>query len=157
MSGNAQGTGYVDSLEAAAGVTDYSVAFLRELKRRGCPAFRGSRVYLDELAAYIEENDLEELREQVAALDELNAELLRERLRKLRFANDVEEGLYVRKETITEQVLELAVSLKSLLRRKLEDEGPDRLTMRTREEAAEVLRSIVDEICTTLSSSPLLR
>ena len=152
--GNAQGSDggeraakYADSMDAAAGALGRSISFLQRLKSMGCPAFRGSRVYLDEVEAYIVENNLDALEREVEAAEAINVEIQRERLRKLRFANDVEEGKYIRQERIAEVAMDLGLELKAILQDKLEDQGPDRLTMRTREEVQVIARQIVDEIC----------
>lgn len=155
---------YADSMEAAAAMLGRSLVLLQRLKAMGCPAFRGSRVYLDEVELYIAENDVEPIEREIEANDALSLDLKRRKLmiqdelhRKLRFANDVEEGKYIAVQGIADLVGAIAMEIKGTLRRKLEEEGPDRLAMRDRTEVTKAMRQIVDEICEQFQRSKLCR
>lgn len=154
MEAEAQSLGTADSMEAAAAVlarqpdpasrlTDEQ---LKRAKAAGCPAFRGSRVYLDELLVWWEENEAN-LPTGDAEHDAINREIAREKLRKVRFENDAKEGKYIEKEAWAARVLALGLELKSILRRKLEEEFPDRQANRSREEILGINRGLVDELC----------
>ncbi len=153
-------------MDAAAGMLGRDVEVLQRLKSMGCPAFRGSRVHVEELRTYIEANDaaVEAIEREIASSDKLDAEIKRrkvlvqeEQLRRLRFENDLEEGKFIPKDEAVRIVSELAFSQKEILRRFLEDEGPDRLVMKTREEVVAICRVIVDSICAEMCRCPLGR
>ena len=136
-----------DSIAAAAGMTEYSERLIQRAKGLGCPAFRGSRVYVDELAAYIEENNLEALERAFAEDDEITVEIKRERLRNIRFRNDVEESKYIPKERIAGMVQDLGADLKRRLRAALEDDLPPRIQGKAAEDIRPVMRETVDALC----------
>lgn len=150
---NAQGDSVdgrsVDTIEAAAGATGYSERFLSALKGRGCAAFRGSRVYLDELEAYYLENQAEcsALEAQCDEVDEIDAELKRERVRKLRIANDQAEGLLISRADQAAAVESLASELKHHLRTQLEETMPRRLVGKSESEIRTAAGQLVDELC----------
>lgn len=119
---------------------------LKRAKAAGCPAFRGSRVYVDELLVWWQENS-ESLPTGDAELDQINREISKEKLRKARFANDVAEGKYVDVATYSGRVEKLAGDTLQIMRRKLEDEAPRRQQGKTEEELRIINASIIDEIC----------
>lgn len=119
---------------------------LKRAKAAGCPAFRGSRVYLDELLIWWEEN-AESLPTGDAELDAINKQIAQEKLRKVRFENDAKEGLFLPRDEWGARLLALGLEIKATLRRKLEEEYPDRQTMKPREEILRLNRQLVDELC----------
>jgi hypothetical protein len=135
-----------DSMEAASALTGIHRDIIARAKAAGCPAFRGSRVYVDELVEWLEEN-AESLPTGNTVLDEINQEIQRQKLRKITFANNVEEGRYIRREDQAAQILALGIALKNTLRKKLEEELPDKLANRSREEVLHLARELMDEIC----------
>lgn len=143
-----------DSMAAAVAILERSADPAERLtdddltraKAAGCPAFRGSRVYIDELVEWWEEN-ADTLPTGNSEIDSITLELAREKLRKARFANDVEEGRFIRREDEAQKILALGLELKATLRKRLEEDFPDRQTMRTREEIISINRQLVDELC----------
>ena len=139
-------TRVADSMKAAAGLTGLTEARIAAAKAAGCPAFRGSRIHIGELLAWLEQNG-DTLPTGDAELDEITKEIAREKLRAHRFNNDVAEGRYVLREDFAAQLLALGLELKVTLRRKLEEEFPDQQTMRTRDEILGINRRLTDELC----------
>lgn len=139
-------TGQVaDTMAAASAMTGHSEENLSRAKAAGCPAFRGSRVYLGELVAWIEANP-EVLATGDDALDAVQLAIASERHRKLRFENDVAEGRYIPAADIAPRVEQFGRDLLAILRRVLEDESPRRLAGREEAEVREINRQLVDAI-----------
>lgn len=136
-----------DSMEQAAALSGYTKEILQRAKQAGCPAFRGSRVYVDELTEWMGENG-DTLPSGNDELDAINLEIAREKLRRVRHDNEVEEGRYIKREDEAQKILALGIELKSTLTKRLEEEFPDRLAMRPREEIAPLLRDLVDQLST---------
>jgi hypothetical protein len=149
--------GTADSMEAAvamlARLSDPAQRLneeqLKRAKIAGCTAFRGSRVYVDELLVWWEENG-EAIPTGDDESDRINREILKEKLRKIRFANDTEEGKYVELAHYAGRVEALAAETLQILRRKLEEESPRRQQGKTEEELREINKQIVDELCLAL-------
>ena len=125
---------------------------LKRAKAAGCPAFRGSRVFLDELLLWWDEH-AEAIPTGDSELDRINRELAAEKLRKVRFANDVAEGKYVEIGAYSSRVEKLAGDTLALLRRKLEDEAPRRQQGKTEEELRAINAQLVDEICLAVEAA----
>lgn len=144
-----------DSMEAAAAILSgesnpahrLAADDLKRAKSAGCPAFRGSRVYVDELLEWWDENS-DTLPTGNDELDAINLEIAREKLRKVRFANDVEEGKFIKREDEAPKIEALGLELKATLVKKLEEEFPDRLAMRPRDEIAGIMKQLTSELCT---------
>lgn len=113
----------------------------------GCPAFRAGRVYLDECQTFVAENNLDGLAAQIDRELQVDADIKTERLLRMRHDREVREGRFILQEEHDKVMAHSALTLKALLQEKLEDQGPDLLTMRTREEAQDILRRMFDEIC----------
>lgn len=135
-----------DSMAAASAMSKLSEKDLERAKTAGCPAFRGSRVYIGELLKWWPEN-VDTLPTGNDALDKINQAIAEEKLRKLRFDNEVSEGKYVELGTIVSGVETLARETLTIVRRVLEDEAPRRLVGKTEEELHGVMPEFVDEIC----------
>jgi hypothetical protein len=149
--------GTADSMDAAVAMLSHHVDpalrlsedQLRRAKVAGCTAFRGSRVYVDELLVWWEENG-ESVPSGDDELDRINREIAKEKLRKIRFANDTEEGKYVEIARYAGHVETLAAETMQIIRRKLEEEAPRRQQGKPEEELREINKEIVDEICLAL-------
>lgn len=143
-----------DTMEQAAGMLagepDPAQRLTREqiarAKAAGCIAFRGGRVYVDELLTWWDEFGAE-LATGNSELDALNTEIAREKLRAVRFKNEVDEGKYVLREDEAARIEALGIELQAVLRKRLEEEFPDRQANRTREEIQAINRDLVDELC----------
>jgi hypothetical protein len=140
-----------DSIEAAAGALGRSIVFLQELKARGCPAFRHGRVWLQEVEDYIAAQNLEPLEREIERESKVDVDIKRLRLRRMEHEMAQREGRFITVEDHHETMCRFNEELKSTLRATMEDSGPDRLTMRTREEATHVLREMFDEFCVRVS------
>lgn len=152
---NAQQAGrVVDTIEAAATVTGYGETLLAALKSQGCPAFRNGRVHLEELEAYVVANQdaVDRLEAECDEMDDVDVNLKREKLRRLKQANDITAGLYLLKTEAAAKVETLASELKNTMRRRLEDELPRELTGKSESEIRESLTAVVDELCDHFSN-----
>lgn len=134
-----------DSMEQAEAMSGVSRENISRAKAAGCPAFRGSRVYLGEMVAWLEVNP-EVLATGDDALDAVQLAIASERHRKLRFENDVAEGRYIPAADIAPRVEQFGRDLLAILRRVLEDESPRRLAGREEAEVREINRQLVDAI-----------
>jgi hypothetical protein len=136
---------YVDSVKAAANALGYPEAAIQYLKDQGCDAWQGSRCYIDRLDEWIDENGLPEVPE--SELDRWNLEIAKERARKLKIQNDIEEGKTVSMEVVGSFLLELALRTKNRLKKTLEDELPPVLAGKPADEIRALNKGVVDEIC----------
>jgi hypothetical protein len=83
-------------------------------------------------------------------VQQLEAEEMRQRVRKVRHLNDVREGQFTKNEVIAEHITRIVSESKSLLRQKFENELPPYLA---RQEAAQVrvlCKRALDEVCVRL-------
>jgi hypothetical protein len=136
---------YVESVKAAANVLGYSESLIQHFKDQGNPAWRGSRLYLDELEAWIDENGIPELQDNEA--DQWNLKILQERHRKLKIANDIEEGKALNADEVGAFLYELAIRQKNTLKKALEDELPAALAGKPVDEIRAINKQWVDRIC----------
>ena len=139
-----------DSMRAAAAMSGIALETIERAKAAGCPAFRGSRVYVDELAEWLEENS-ETLPTGDAELDAINKEIAKEKLRKWRIENDNREGKSIPRAEAERRISEYGEELKSVLRQKLEDEAPRRQRGKSEDDIRVINRQLVDEICDAIS------
>lgn len=118
------------------------------MKECGCPAFRGSRVYIDDLEAWISDHpEVEQWEKDLAEVDRLEVEIRRERLRKIRFQNDVEQGNYIAKSLLAPALIQLGNEQKAVLRSLLEETLPERIEGKSAADCRISLRAVVDELC----------
>lgn len=143
----------VDTLTAAAGATGYSETLLQLLKERGCHAFKSGRVNLDELAAYATDNpeEFEKLEDQADSSDQLDDDLKREKLRRMKQANDVQAGQLIARADAATRIESLGVELKNVLRLRLEDELPRELVGKSEDQVRAAMAGVVDELCEKFS------
>lgn len=146
-----------DNMEAAVAMLAasgqrISLAHLKRAKDAGCPAFRGSRVYLDELVEWIDENeDVLTLPTGDAELDNITKEIAREKLRKWKIENDARDGKSIPRAQVAARMADYGAELLTLLRQKLEDECPRRLLGKTEDEIRAINREVIDEICDAMT------
>lgn len=134
-------------------MSDFSVSFLQKLKELGCPGFRGSRIYLEEVEAWVDEKGLIGLAAELNEADKVDLEIRRETLRKKRFDNGVAEARYIARETIGPRILDIGTQLKNELRRVLEQELPLRLEGKPVEEIRPIMRAELDKLCAAFSAA----
>jgi hypothetical protein len=139
-------TRVADSMSAASAMSGMTEKDLERAKAAGCPAFRGSRVYIGELLTWWKENG-DSLPTGNSELDLIAIEIQREKLRKLQFENAVTEGKYGEIAKLVPSVEGLARDTLAIVRRVLEDEAPRRLAGKSEEELRGLLPVLVDEIC----------
>lgn len=139
-----------DSMDQAAALSGITLDRIKRAKSAGCPAFRGSRVYIEELVEWMQDN-ADTLPTGNDELDKLNLEIAREKLRKARFSQDVEEGRYTKNDDTSAKLLALGLTLKNTLIKRCVDDYPDKLAHRPREEIVGIMRGLVNEICLDFS------
>lgn len=139
-----------DSINSAAAATGIPKPTLQRWKRQGCPAFRNSRVYGEELELYRQAQG--ESATEPHALDKGSWDALRSKQNYEReqweFARD--RGEYTSNKVFAENLMALGSEQKALLRQKLENEFPALIPGLEPEQRAEVkklCRQLVDELC----------
>jgi hypothetical protein len=137
-------------MKAAAGTNLWSLRVLKAAKDAGCPAFRGNRVYSDELDTWLKAHpEIKKLRKA----DDLKGSKLREEIRKLKLANDLKEGRLIERAWMAERV-HIAAGKVDGFRHKSEAEHPLLFAAAAGDVAAcrEVVRKIWDEVLASLNS-----
>lgn len=142
----AAGSRVADNMGAASSISGLSEKELARAKNSGCPAFRGSRVYIDELLPWWEENK-ESLPTGDTELDEINREIAREKLRKIKFDNAVNEGKFADMEKVLSEVQGIAETTLTEVRRIFEEEAPWLQQGKTADEIREINRGMIDTLC----------
>ena len=138
-----------DNLPAAAAMSGIDLDTIGKSKAAGCPAFRGSRIYVDELIEWVDDHG-DTLPSGSSEIDLINIEIAKERHRKWKIENDAKEGLTINRQDVATQILALGLELKRILRYKLEDDAPRRQRQKTEAELRIVNRKLVDEICSIM-------
>lgn len=134
-----------DTMRAAAGALKLPMRVLKTAKAQGCPAFRGTRVYGDELLAWLDANP-------VAQSADPKDEKLLEEIRKLRLANDAKAGRLVERAWVVERIHRLGGEVNAV-RAKSEAEHPLRFAAAAGDVAKcrTVLRSVWDDILRSIA------
>jgi phage terminase Nu1 subunit (DNA packaging protein) len=111
-----------DSMASASSITGISIDSLRNMKERGCPAFRGSRVHEDSLYQWMDEHgaDIEASADGAPLKDQK----LAEEIRKLRIKNDRDEGKLVSRESVAASIRRILGPAAQILTKKIENEWP---------------------------------
>jgi hypothetical protein len=105
---------YYDSMQQCAAKTGISLDLLKAAKRAGCPAFRGPRVYMEELREWLESNPVD----QIKLLNPIDSEKLREltvRRKQREYEFQVQQGLYVLKSDVVESNVHSIATAKSVM------------------------------------------
>ena len=85
-----------DSMRAAAATLKVPIHVLKRLKDAGCPAFRGSRIYINEVTAWLADpSNTQSMEADPADIDSAKLAVLVQRARLLRIHADREEGALV--------------------------------------------------------------
>jgi len=131
----------------AAALTGLSLSVLKWAKKSGCPAFRATRVYLDELREWLDahRSDLDSDKSITKEQADIRLKLLRYDREKFKF--EVEKKLYRSRAEIEADIKQIAQMQRALLQRKLESELPARLVGLGVIEITEAMRQTVDEVC----------
>jgi hypothetical protein len=136
---------YVESVKAAANRLGYSEGLIQWTKDQALPAWRGCRCYVDELQEWFDENGIPELQDDEA--DKWNLEILKERHRKLKIQNDIEEGKSLDADAVKAFLFELAIRQKNTIKKILEDELPAALAGKPVDEIRAINKGMVDKLC----------
>jgi len=142
---------YADSMEAAASMVGLPLSILKLAKKKGCTAFRGSRVYLEDLEKFIDVTDLD--LEGVSESEKLDLDIKREQLRKRRFDNEVSEGQYLKRDELRMTLRALSEVQSRILRTALEKRFPEIAERKTKRELRELGANLYDEICGEFQSA----
>lgn len=142
---------YADSLAQAASMLDLSPSILSAAKRAGCSAFKGSRVYLDDLEEFLENNDLSGA-DGIGEKEKVEIDIKREDLRKKRFENEVSEGLYISRADQAKAYRSIAENQKRILRSALEKRFPEIAENKSKRELRELGADLYNEICQEFQS-----
>lgn len=134
-----------DSIGAAAAAERVPVPVLRKAKRAGAPGFKGSRVYFGpELRAWLADN-----MDRVTGATE--DQIKEEKLRALRWNNDLKDKLYVRRAEVEQWIAATTEKIKSILRKKLRNELPPKIEgLRAAEISAKMESEVIGPICRLL-------
>lgn len=109
---------YYDSMKAAAAAMRIDVEVLKKAKGRGCPGFRGSRVYEKEVRSWIVKHAPEE--EPIT----IREKKTHEEWRRLKLRNDKEEKKLLDAEKEAQWLFEIVWGAMAILRQKLINEFP---------------------------------
>ncbi len=113
------------SFRAAAAAVAHSVEAVRLSKRLNCPAFRGSRIYVDELRQWLVANAdvIAREMENPHSLEAARLAIACETARRLKMRNDLEAGLLVRRAWVVERFQVLGGELRSILDRSVQSDA----------------------------------
>lgn len=138
---------YVDSMKQASGMTGIPESILKKIKADGCPAFKGSRVYLNLLNDWLEDRPLDTYADDAEGKDLIELQIAKERYRKLKLDNDTRADLLISRDEVKSVIYAIAKQINSILGRKLENELPVKLAGRSVQEIRAEMRIVRDEIC----------
>src|SRR5690348_2459239 len=94
-----------ESMKAAAGSGRWPMAVIQAAKAAGCPAFRGNRVYGDELDGWLTKHPAVR---SARPDDSLKGRKLSEEIRKLKLANDLKENRLISRQWMAERMQAVA-------------------------------------------------
>jgi hypothetical protein len=136
-------------MRQCSGATGVELAILRRAKAKGCPGFSSAGrvdftqvkpwldLHTEELQAEVEEN----------SRDHWSLELLKTQTKRQQFAYESEQGKYLAKEVVAQQVAAIAASAKAVLKSRLEDELPAKLAGLDAIAVKELLTKTPDDVC----------
>jgi len=133
-----------DSMKAAAASLGLNMRVLKRAKASGCQAFRGGRVYADELQQWVREN-AELVRAANSGGGDLKEQKTTEEVRKLRLANDLKEGRLIERARVAEMIRRAGGEL-ATFRARSEAEHPTRIPDGDMAAKRVVVQEIWDEI-----------
>ena len=143
---------YYDSMEQAAAALDIPKAMLQRAKRAGCKAFRGSRVYAEDLRGYFEANSISNDPNDKRALE---CQFLIEKINALKFENEKEQGKYILNSTWEEWQVRKAEQLKSDMAEVFKRQLPPKLEgLRAPEIAAKMDEAIAEFVLRFREEAP---
>lgn len=136
--------GMAQSLKAAASMSGYSESVVKRAKAEGCDAFVGSRVNVDFLIKWVENNT------HVLQLDPLS--LLEYQAKKANkdkavFILKREMGQYIPLDVLRENLQQNQIRMKSLLQKALCQELPQKGAMQDAPTLRELGEQLLDGVC----------
>jgi hypothetical protein len=136
-----------DSIAQAEAMSGYDRVVLLWAKKNGCSAFRGSRVYIDELAPWLETNKPEVREGELPTKEEVDVLLKLEKLETQKFLNSKNRDAFYERKDVDSWMIAAAEKLKSLLALKLKNELPPKLVGLQPDEISAKMDPIILEIC----------
>lgn len=136
-----------DSIAQAEAMSGLDKIILQWAKKKGCPAFRGSRVYVDELLVWLEINKPQVKEGELPSKDDVEVLIKLEKLEDLKFKNSKNREAFYKREDVDAWVVAAAEKLKSLLSLKLKNELPPKLVGLKPDEIAAKMDPVILEIC----------
>lgn len=131
-------------IAAAAGILGIPARTVRAAKRAGCPAFRWSRVHLDELTAWLEANPVLP-RQADSELDAARLAKLNEQVRKLKLANDEVAGRLIDRDKVAAALASCCADW-NVARVRFEAEAPAEMARLEADACRVVVRRMMDEV-----------
>jgi hypothetical protein len=135
-----------DSMDQASAAMKIPKETLQRIKAKGCPAFRGSRIYEQELRDYMDAN-AEQFKTSGDDTESIKNRKAFEDWRKVKLANDKEEGKLIVRKLVSMRLHELSAGQLTLLRQRLENELPAQVAGLDPASARIIFKRVVDEIC----------
>lgn len=135
---------YFDTMKQAASAMGLELKTLKKAKGAGCPAFRGSRVYREQLSAWLEEHRAEIVASR--SKEDVQIEKLLEEVRKLRIANDQKDRIVILKDKVKGANATCIERVRTMLEQKLENEYPSAVAQMDVPQARVYGRRLGDQI-----------
>lgn len=141
------GAKYADSMKAASAQSGYPMRVLKWAKDRGCPAFRGSRVYIAELEPWINVNKPEiDSGKQLPSKEDVDILLKLEALEERKNKNAQFRKEFLPRAVVEQWLTAKAVRIKEVLILKLKNELPPKLAGLQPDEMAAKMDPVICEI-----------
>lgn len=131
-------------MKAAAAMSGYTIDEIKAAKKAGCQAFRGARVYIDELDNFFQENPSVLHRSPEDRLD-FEAKALKRA--SAQFDYDLKRGDYIHRGELADHLRKSEVETKSILRKFLYNELPAKGEQLDRASLRELTEEIFERIC----------
>lgn len=130
-------------MKAAASGENISYDLVKKAKEHGCKAFRDSRVHGEELRKFIAEHEEELKSEGISRKDQK----MDEEIRKLRIANDKNEGKSILKTLVDDSIKSAHGQMRQMLEQYLLNESPTATAGMDPPQVRIFNRRIIDKIC----------
>lgn len=139
-----QGNRVAQSMKMAASMSGFALADIKAAKKAGCSAFRGSRVYLDELDEFFASNP-ECL--TMSPQERLDFKTKQIKHASAQFDYDLKRGDYIHRGELAEHIRATETEAKGILRKFLFNELPAKGEMLSRASLLELCEESFDQIC----------
>jgi len=132
------------TMKAAASMSGFTLDVISAAKKAGCPAFRGARVYLDDLDEFLAANPA---LLNLSPADRLDFETKAVKKQKAQFDLNLVKGDYIHRGEVADHVRKTETISKKVLRKFLLNELPAKGEMLSRAALIELTEDIFDRIC----------